>query len=220
MSFRLVTAGGQVGEAIRPHADEVLQIADEMVHGRMRFPVGPPAPMSRGWDDDNSDWVLPFLTGNWNGGRWNDPARRIAQDLYRRNRSSLLIVIEAYKTKVRLSDGRVLAYELTTDGATWYPDEPMLGNFVRSWWAVPHDLMFDLNHAGAASIFGRHFSFEDSYEHIRSCSLAQGDWMLKRFAKVRATSSRVAERMWDGKKSVAQIKLARLGLPDVSVVPA
>lgn len=197
MTYRIKTAQGVIAEAVPPSAALVIEIADKLAAGVAPWDWSPPAWGGVGYPSGNRGWVLPALSGAWQHPRTGNDGRPIAPILNRLNRRALLWTVETWMTDVRLPDGSQVNYELTTDGATLYPEHWLMGVEVRSWWAVGHDGLYDWHHAGRTDVLGHAPTWQESIDYVTACLRAQGTWWGERAVIRAGVSGRIARGMWD-----------------------
>lgn len=193
---------GTIGVAVRPAAELVLSTCERLVAGT--YPLEQPMPAwgYHGYDEGNRGWILWALQGKWVEPRWGKLGPNVAYALHQDDPLWLQIIVEAYLTNVILNDASVVHYELTTDGATKYPDHLTAGVFCFTPWAVGHDKTFDLHHARQATVLGRWLYWRDSVEFVRACMKAfEFNW-LDRLGVVGFTGGgevvgRYAQHLWN-----------------------
>lgn len=159
----------------RKGANELHAIATAIINKDVPPAIRLPTSIEDRRNKDNSRWILwRWLPGCWANMR-GTRGRDVGVDLWKRNPSAMLALIEAYTARV--SDGETAwSYEVhCCDGSTGVPDDQMPCDvWCKDPCAVLHDYLFDLHHAGEADACGKVWTLEEANEAYRDVLLADG----------------------------------------------
>lgn len=165
MSVAITTNAGRVVYLHRPDAQHVARVVEQIAAGT--YPAAEiPYRSPRAWHHDNAAWIL----GRWLPGRyrvriarydvhpsgWVYTLGKVGTDVLAAlrplNEPALRLLVESYLSHVVHADGHISAYEVACcNGSSVVPDimRPC-GLKVKDPASMPHDYIYDLNHAGAA----------------------------------------------------------------------
>jgi hypothetical protein len=162
----------------RNSASELHAIASAIIRVDCPGGITLPSSVEDCRNKDNSRWILwRWLSGNWANMRGTQ-GRRVGVDLWKRNPSAMLALIEAYTARVIDCDDWWSYEQHCCDGSTGVPDDQMPCDvWCKDPAAVLHDYLFDLHHAGEADATGKVWTLEEANEAYRDVLLADG-WSI------------------------------------------
>lgn len=162
----------------RRGANELHAIASAIIRCDYTVRIALPSSIEDCRNKDNSRWILwRWLSGSWANMR-GTKGRRVGVDLWKRNPSAMLALIEAYTARVTDDESSWSYEQHCCDGSTGVPDDQMPCDvWCKDPAAVLHDYLFDLHHAGEADATGKVWTLEEANEAYRDVLLADG-WSI------------------------------------------
>lgn len=148
----------------RPGARDLMLLADQLASGALPpWAANVPPHGEDHWRDDNHAWIITYLSGRFVPDLGPAP-RAIAAQLAVRNHSALLLLLEAYLS--RISYGGLhpeQSFEQAgCDGATGVMDIWPAGVCAKQISATAHDLAFVLHHAGLPDASGKVWTLDET----------------------------------------------------------
>ena len=162
----------------RKGSHELHAIATAIISGYSPPGIYLPTSIEDRRNRNNCEWILwRWLTGSWANMR-GTKGRKVGIELWKRNPSAMLALIEAYTARVNDGNDSWCYEQHCADGSTGVPDDQMPCDvWCKDPAAVMHDYIFDLHHAGEADSTGKVWTLEEANEAYRDVLLADG-WSI------------------------------------------